>query len=135
MDLDYLHWIRNIQDWCISRNCCGASDSGRGTTRMATSMSRADEAAAREQACEARREPRSSRDRRARHLVLRRVWCIRRWAGPRDTRELRTFPVVGADHRLRQSIFFGVARMIMTTDVAHRPACRFAHVYINAIVR
>jgi valyl-tRNA synthetase len=37
----YLHWINNIQDWCISRQLWWGHRSRRGTTKPATSMSRA----------------------------------------------------------------------------------------------
>ena len=35
----YRQWLENIQDWCISRQLCGATASRPGTTKPATSMS------------------------------------------------------------------------------------------------
>ncbi|MET0682003.1 MAG: valine--tRNA ligase, partial [Casimicrobiaceae bacterium] len=132
----YLHWINNIQDWCISRQLwwghrIPAWYDGEGNVYVART-----EAAAREQAVvKLGREPLSFAQDEA---VLdtwfsSALWCHSTLGWPEDTRELRTFLpssvlITGFD-----IIFFWVARMIMMTTYLTGKV-PFHDVYINALV-
>jgi len=133
----YLHWINNIQDWCISRQLwwghrIPAWYDGEGNVYVAR-----DEAAARAQArAKLGRDP-ARFEQEADVLdtwFSSALWCHSTLGWPEDTKELRTFLpssvlVTGFD-----IIFFWVARMIMTT-VYFTGEVPFRTVYINALVR
>ena len=133
----YLHWINNIQDWCISRQLwwghrIPAWYDDTGNAYVARS-----EADARTQAVvKLGRQPRTfERDQDVLDTWFSSaLWCHSTLGWPSETRELQTFLpssvlVTGFD-----IIFFWVARMIMTTTyfTGHVP---FRDVYINALVR
>jgi len=69
----YFEWLRNIRDWCISRQLWWATASPRGTAATAPgSLSRAN----RRQSAPSVARPRSSKFRRARHLVQLRAVAV-----------------------------------------------------------
>ncbi|MFO1313800.1 MAG: valine--tRNA ligase [Burkholderiales bacterium] len=133
----YLHWINNIQDWCISRQLWWGHQipawyDDEGNVHVARSE---DEARAMARA-KLGREPASLvRDPDVLDTWFSSaLWCHSTLGWPERTKELATFLpsstlVTGFD-----IIFFWVARMIMTTTyfTGHVP---FRDVYINAIVR
>ena len=133
----YLHWINNIQDWCISRQLWWGHQIPAWYDETGNVYVARNEAAARAQAvAKLGREPASFR--RDEDVLdtwfSSALWCHSTLGWPADTPELRTFLpssvlVTGFD-----IIFFWVARMIMTTTyfTGHVP---FRDVYINAIVR
>ncbi len=133
----YLHWINNIQDWCISRQLWWGHQIPAWYDETGNVYVARNEAAARALAvAKLGREPASFR--RDEDVLdtwfSSALWCHSTLGWPADTPELRTFLpssvlVTGFD-----IIFFWVARMIMTTTyfTGHVP---FRDVYINAIVR
>ena len=133
----YLHWIRNIQDWCISRQLWWGHQIPAWYDENANVYVDRDEASARAQAvARLGREPASfTRDADVLDTWFSSaLWCHSTLGWPENTRELQTFLpssvlITGFD-----IIFFWVARMIMTTTyfTGHVP---FRDVYINAIVR
>jgi valyl-tRNA synthetase len=133
----YLHWINNIQDWCISRQLWWGHQIPAWYDEEGNVYVARDEAAARAKAVsKLGREPASFR--RDEDVLdtwfSSALWCHSTLGWPAETPELGAFLpssvlITGFD-----IIFFWVARMIMTTTwfTGHVP---FRDVYINAIVR
>jgi valyl-tRNA synthetase len=133
----YLHWIDNIQDWCISRQLWWGHRIPAWYDEVGNVYVARNEALARAQArSKLGREP-SSFEQDADVLdtwFSSALWCHSTLGWPERTKELETFLpssvlVTGYD-----IIFFWVARMIMATtyftgEVPFRTVC------INAIVR
>jgi len=133
----YLHWINNIQDWCISRQLWWGHQIPAWYDDAGNCYVARSEADARAQArARLGREP-STFERDPDVLdtwFSSALWCHSTLGWPAQTKELATFLpssilITGFD-----IIFFWVARMIMTTTyfTGHVP---FRDVYINAIVR
>jgi len=133
----YLHWIDNIQDWCISRQLwwghrIPAWYDEAGNVYVARSEA---EARARARARLGRDPVSFEQDPDVLDTWFSSaLWCHSTLGWPENTRELSTFLpssvlVTGFD-----IIFFWVARMIMTT-VYFTGEVPFRTVYINAIVR
>ena len=133
----YLHWINNIQDWCISRQLWWGHRIPAWYDEEGNVYVARDEAAARAKAvAKLGREPgRFEQDQDVLDTWFSSaLWCHSTLGWPAKTRELDTFLpssvlVTGFD-----IIFFWVARMIMTT-VYFTGEVPFRTVYINAIVR
>ena len=133
----YLHWINNIQDWCISRQLWWGHQIPAWYDEDGNVYVARDEAAARGEArAKLGREPQEFRrdDDVLDTWFSSALWCHSTLGWPEQTPELAKFLpssvlVTGFD-----IIFFWVARMIMTTTyfTGHVP---FRDVYINAIVR
>jgi valyl-tRNA synthetase len=133
----YLHWIDNIQDWCISRQLwwghrIPAWYDEEGNVYVARGEA---DARAKARARLGRDPVRFEQDPDVLDTWFSSaLWCHSTLGWPRETRELATFLpssvlVTGFD-----IIFFWVARMIMTT-VYFTGEVPFRTVYINAIVR
>ena len=109
----YLHWINNIQDWCISRQLwwghrIPAWYDEAGNVYVGARRSRGAGAGAREA------RPRSARFEQDADVLdtwfSSALWCHSTLGWPAKTRELETLPaVVGAGDRLRHHLLLGRA--------------------------
>ncbi|MDE1982137.1 MAG: class I tRNA ligase family protein, partial [Betaproteobacteria bacterium] len=133
----YLHWIDNIQDWCISRQLWWGHQipawyDETGNVYVARSET---EALAQATAKLCRAPASFKRDEDVLDTWFSSaLWCHSTLGWPAQTKELETFLPTSVLVTGFDIIFFWVARMIMTTTY-FTGKLPFKDVYINAIVR
>jgi valyl-tRNA synthetase len=133
----YLHWINNIQDWCISRQLWWGHQIPAWYDEAGNVyVARSEDEARKQASAKLGHAPASFRrdDDVLDTWFSSALWCHSTLGWPAETRELQTFLpssvlVTGFD-----IIFFWVARMIMTTTL-FTGKVPFHDVYINALVR
>ena len=133
----YLHWINNIQDWCISRQLWWGHQIPAWYDEAGNVyVARTEDEACKQATAKLGHAPASFRrdDDVLDTWFSSALWCHSTLGWPAETRELQTFLpssvlVTGFD-----IIFFWVARMIMTTTL-FTGKVPFHDVYINALVR
>ncbi|MDE2209273.1 MAG: valine--tRNA ligase [Betaproteobacteria bacterium] len=133
----YLHWIDNIQDWCISRQLWWGHQipawyDETGNVYVARSET---DALAQATAKLGRAPSSFKRDEDVLDTWFSSaLWCHSTLGWPAQTKELETFLPTSVLVTGFDIIFFWVARMIMTTTY-FTGKLPFKDVYINAIVR